>query len=74
MAPVAELSVYGRDEELSGLGAFLDAVPDVPRALVLEGEAGAGKTTLFEAGLAAARDRSYRIIQARPAEAVRVIA
>jgi DNA-binding CsgD family transcriptional regulator len=69
VAPTAEPGLYGRDEELSLLVAFLEAVPDLPGALVLEGEAGAGKTTLFEAGLAVARERSYRVIQARPAEA-----
>lgn len=69
MALAAEPGIYGRDGELSSLVAFLDAVPDLPGALVLEGEAGSGKTTLFEAGLAVARERSYRVIQARPAEA-----
>ena len=69
MASPAELSVYGRDEELSALVAFLDAVPDLPGAVVLEGEAGVGKTTLFEAGLAAARKDAYRVLQTRPGEA-----
>jgi len=69
MASPAELSIYGRDEELSALVAFLDAVPDLPGAVILEGEAGAGKTTLFEAGLAAARKDAYRVLQTRPVEA-----
>jgi DNA-binding CsgD family transcriptional regulator len=68
VVPTAEPGLYGRDEELASLVAFLNAVANLPGALILEGEAGAGKTTLFEAGLAMARERSYRIIQARPAE------
>src|SRR5262249_34824312 len=43
--------------------------PTGSRALVVEGEAGIGKTTLWEVGVDAARQRSYRVFVCRPVEA-----
>src|SRR5581483_3846693 len=60
------LGALGRDGELATLLGFLEA--PLPSALVLEGEAGIGKTTLFDAGLAAARQRGFAVISCRPAE------
>nr|MBA3330937.1 AAA family ATPase [Actinomycetota bacterium] len=60
--------MIGRDEEQSALHAFLAAVPGGPAALVLTGTAGAGKTTLWKAGLAGALERSYRVLQTSPAQ------
>jgi hypothetical protein len=60
--------VVGRERELAAVGAFLTAVPDGPRALVLEGEAGIGKTTVWLAAVRAADDRGFRVLQARPTE------
>jgi MoxR-like ATPase len=51
----------GRDAELASLRAFLSAAHDRPAALLIEGEAGIGKTTLWEAALAAAGDRYRRV-------------
>ena len=62
-------TLYGRVDELAKLVAFLDAVSGNPGILVIQGEAGAGKTTLFDAALRAARARAYRVLVARPAEA-----
>ena len=46
----------GREPELTALLGFLE--PHAPaRALALYGGPGIGKTTLWEAGIAAARDR-----------------
>jgi DNA-binding NarL/FixJ family response regulator len=61
-------SVAGRERELAAVGAFLTAVPDGPRALLVEGEAGIGKTTVWLAAVRAAGDRGFRVLQARPAE------
>jgi DNA-binding NarL/FixJ family response regulator len=61
--------IFGRDDEISVIGAFFGAVRDVPGALVIAGEAGAGKTTLFEAGVTEAARASYKVLQARPTEA-----
>ena len=62
--------IVGRDLELRALEAFLDRVPEGPFALVIEGEAGMGKTTLWRAALAlsSARERDLVVLDARPAE------
>jgi hypothetical protein len=59
--------IVGRERELAAVGAFLTAVPNGPRALLLEGEAGTGKTTVWLAAVRAAGDRGFRVLQARPA-------
>ena len=63
--------VVGRDDELAALFDFFERVDRLPSALLLEGEAGAGKTTLFEAGVTAAHERSYRVLACRPAASER---
>jgi DNA-binding CsgD family transcriptional regulator len=63
--------IIGRDAELSIVQAFLDRPVEGLRALVLEGEAGIGKSTLWLAGVAGARERSYRVLISRPAETER---
>jgi DNA-binding CsgD family transcriptional regulator len=64
-------ALIGRDEELARVGAFLDSLTSGPAALVLEGEAGIGKTSIWRAGVADATSRGYRVLFARPAEAER---
>ena len=60
--------MIGREKELERLGAFLDAGLR-PTCLVLDGEPGIGKTTLWEAGIAAARERGIAVRVARAGEA-----
>jgi DNA-binding CsgD family transcriptional regulator len=60
--------IVGRDRELRALEAFLDRVPEGPVAVVIEGEAGIGKTTLWRAALSAARERGLVTLEARPGE------
>lgn len=60
--------VIGRDRELASVTAFVDALPSGPSGLLLEGEAGIGKSTLWDAGVAAAAARSYVVLSSRPAE------
>ena len=60
-------SVIGRTRELTELGRFLDAEP-CPRALLIEGAAGVGKTTLWRAGVEDARERDMRVLACAPAE------
>jgi DNA-binding CsgD family transcriptional regulator len=63
----AAQELIGRHEELSLLVRFLESFAAGPRALLLEGEAGIGKTALWQAGLAHARARGQRTLGCRPA-------
>jgi DNA-binding CsgD family transcriptional regulator len=64
--------IIGRGEELERLGAYFDARDlDGPRALVLAGEAGIGKSTLWLRGVELAPERGLRVLSTRPAEAER---
>jgi DNA-binding CsgD family transcriptional regulator len=62
------IEVVGREEELEVILAFVGDVQSFPAALLLEGEAGIGKTTLWQAGIAAAVSSSFRVLVARPVE------
>ncbi len=68
------MEIVGREDELAALHAFLDGAGEEPTAIVLEGEAGIGKSTLWMAGVEAARERGQRVLTARPAEAERGLA
>jgi DNA-binding CsgD family transcriptional regulator len=63
------VELVARDDELGLLTAFLDSAPAGTAALVLEGEAGIGKSTLWSAGVALARERGMRVLSSRPTEA-----
>jgi DNA-binding CsgD family transcriptional regulator len=60
-------SVIGRDAELRSVHDFLAAV-NASRALVIAGEPGIGKTTVWRAGLDEVRSSSLRVLVANPAE------
>jgi DNA-binding CsgD family transcriptional regulator len=66
--------VIGRREELLALEAFLGAVPAGGQALLLEGDAGIGKSALWHEGLRLARERGFRLLTARAASAETQIA
>ena len=68
------MEIVGRDEELAFLNAFLDRADGGVSALVFEGDAGIGKSTLWLAGVEAARERGFRVLSSRPAEAERGLA
>lgn len=61
--------IVGRDEELATLRAFLHGLPSGPGTLVLKGEPGVGKTTMWRAGVETAKEMSIRVLEASPAEA-----
>lgn len=61
-------AVVGREAEFGAVERFLDAAAAGPCALVIEGEPGIGKTTVWVEAVRAAEARSYRVLQARPAE------
>jgi DNA-binding CsgD family transcriptional regulator len=62
-------AVIGRGAELGAIEAFIAEVGERPGALVLSGEAGIGKTILWEAGIDEASARSSRILTCRGVEA-----
>ena len=62
-------ALVGRDEEIARLGGFLESAAREPTALVLEGQAGIGKTTLWRWTLATAKARGFTVLSASPAAA-----
>jgi DNA-binding CsgD family transcriptional regulator len=68
------VEIVSREEELASLQAFIDGLQGGPTALVLEGDAGIGKSTLWLAGVEYARTRGLRVLSSRPAEAERSLA
>jgi DNA-binding CsgD family transcriptional regulator len=65
---VSAPAVFGRDAELAAGDALLRTVPDGAVALVVDGEAGIGKTTVWRKLADCAAGRSYRLLSCRPAE------
>jgi DNA-binding CsgD family transcriptional regulator len=60
--------VIGREREIAVVAAFLDSLPRGPGALLVEGEAGIGKSTVWFESVRLAEARGYRVLRARPAE------
>jgi len=56
--------VVGRERELALVDAFFEK--GLPAALVVEGEAGIGKTALWRAGVDAASERGFRLLRCAP--------
>src|ERR671932_891912 len=65
--------IVGREAELASLNAFIGDVEGGAAALVLEGEAGAGKSTLWGAAVEHAHARGLTVLSSRPAEAERAL-
>ena len=66
--------LVGREEELDSLHAFIGDADGALAALVLEGEAGIGKSTLWLAGVEHARAQGVRVLSSRPSEAESALA
>jgi len=60
--------VIGRREELLALEAFLDAAPAGGQALLLDGDAGIGKTALWQEALRLAGERGFRVLRSCPTQ------
>jgi DNA-binding CsgD family transcriptional regulator len=60
--------IIGRVRELDSLHAFLESAAREPKVMVLEGQAGIGKTTLWSRILEEARSGSFTTLSCRPAE------
>jgi DNA-binding CsgD family transcriptional regulator len=61
-------SNIGREAEFRRVEEFVGAVGGGAVALLLEGEIGIGKTTLWRQGISAARSRGYGVLACRPAQ------
>ena len=59
-------AIVGRDAELAAIDEFLAG--EAGGTLLIEGEPGIGKTTLWSAAVAAAEEHGYRVLRAQPAE------
>jgi len=66
--------VVSRELESRQIAEFLGSVPAGPTALILEGEAGIGKTTVWLAALDRAQQLGYRVLSSRAAPAESVLA
>ena len=61
--------IIGREPELERIERFLDRLGEGPAALVLEGEAGTGKTTLWREAVSRAGSRGCVVLRSHAAEA-----
>ena len=60
--------IVGRERELAALAVFVQKLTLRPQSLLLEGEAGIGKTILWRFGLEAAAAAGHRVLATRPGE------
>jgi DNA-binding CsgD family transcriptional regulator len=60
--------VVGREPEFALAADFLQELGRDPGALLIQGEAGIGKSTLWLQVIHDAEERGYRVLEARPAE------
>lgn len=62
-------NMASRPAEEWALDEFLESIAGAPAALLVDGEAGIGKTTVWLAGLARARNRGFQVLSARAIDA-----
>ena len=67
-------AVWGRDAELAFASRALEPQLTGPVVLVLTGDEGIGKSTLWKAVLSNAQDRGFRVLSARPVESEAALA
>lgn len=68
MNPIAT-GVVGREAELETIEAFLADRAALPGTLVIDGPAGAGKSTLWQAAVDRAREAGFTVLACRPSGA-----
>ena len=66
--------IVSRQAEEHALVDFLDSVPHSPCAVIIEGDPGIGKTTLWLDAVGRARERGFRVLTSRAAVAESVLA
>src|ERR1700757_1620100 len=74
MIGVVAGSAGNRSVENRAVADFLIAAGLQPSVLVVEGEAGIGKTTLWSAAIEQAREREFRVLSARAGQAESMLA
>lgn len=67
-SPGRASELVGRDHELARADAFAESLETGPRALVVRGEPGIGKTALWRHAVARSRAAGFRVQVTRPAE------
>ena len=67
-------AIVSREDEVALLHAFVERSEQIPGALVIDGEPGIGKSTLWLAGVEHARARGLPVLSSRPAEGERGLA
>ncbi len=67
-APIDAFELVGRDAEVAAAGGWVDLLADGPSGLVIEGEAGIGKTRVWIKAIGLAAERGVRLLVARPVE------
>jgi DNA-binding CsgD family transcriptional regulator len=68
MATRPAVEIVGRHEEVTVVREFLDARRPIRTALLIQGEPGIGKTTLWRSGVQHAEAAGYRVLSASPTE------
>ena len=63
------IDMIGRTSEAAAIARFAQQVPDGPVGLLIEGEAGIGKTTVVLEAVRLAREARYQVLRVQPAEA-----
>ena len=61
-------AVIGREADQANIEQYLEALPAGSAGLLVAGEAGIGKTTLWQAAVESAGRRGFRVLVARPGE------
>src|SRR4051812_34551258 len=68
------VEIIGRREELLAFDGFFEALPAGGQTLLLEGDAGIGKTALWQEGNRLAREHGFRVLTSRSAHSETQIA
>ena len=63
------IDMIGRASEAAAIARFVEQVPDGPVGLLIEGEAGIGKTTVVLEAIRQAREAGFQVLRVQPAEA-----
>ena len=65
--------LVGREQDVAVALESLELLAAGPSALAIEGEAGIGKSALWQLAVGAAREHGLRVLEARPSEAERAL-